>query len=188
MARKKLFACLFPFDCGSWPPPPPAMGVQPSLRVHAMLCIMRNASLMAMWFLTRLILSFFMGVGEPRLLFLSLSIPPHMSFYPHANRPYYGYSVPYGKDMSGSKIHNYRRPFYPYKNTYPNFTPYYDYYYEPNQIYRLLSRIRFGTGSYYSNPYSHTRVTFAPDGTRIWPEANYLSSVKDLWKSVDPYH
>jgi hypothetical protein len=79
-------------------------------------------------------------------------------------------------------------PYYSYSPSSPMVSmAYHNYYREPNVLNRLLNRARYGTGSYFGNPYMHTRVTFDPQGNRIWPEGNYVSSVKDLWKtSTDP--
>ncbi|CAO3621752.1 unnamed protein product [Cunninghamella blakesleeana] len=109
-----------------------------------------------------------------------------MSYY-HQNM--YGYYSGYPSspqsfyDMYKQPV-NYRQ----YHPPHLNYMPYYNYYYEPNVLNRLINRARFGTGSYFGNPYARTRVSFDPlSGKRIWPEDNYVSSVKDLWKTSDPY-
>ena len=50
----------------------------------------------------------------------------------------------------------------------------------------LLNRIRYG--SYYGTPYSPMLGMYDSHGRRYYPgEANYVSSVKDLWKGNDVY-
>ncbi|SAM05767.1 hypothetical protein [Absidia glauca] len=100
--------------------------------------------------------------------------------------PYSANSYPPGPPHPAMQQHYLSQPYYSHPLM-QQYIRYYDYYREPNVLNRLLNRARYGTGSYFGNPYSHTRVTFDPQGNRIWPEANYVSSVKDLWKTSDPY-
>ncbi|KAI8340786.1 hypothetical protein BC941DRAFT_467955 [Chlamydoabsidia padenii] len=125
-----------------------------------------------------------------------------MSYYPNIPSGYYsGYSPssmycadpydPYGGTSYPPRYptmqqYNMSQPYYSHPLM-QQYILYQNYYREPNVLNRLLNRARYGTGSYFGNPYSHTRVTFDPQGNRIWPEANYVSSVKDLWKTSDPY-
>ncbi|SAL97448.1 hypothetical protein [Absidia glauca] len=116
-----------------------------------------------------------------------------MSYYSSVPTSYYGGYSPYGADpydpYGGYSSPMPQYPMSPYQGypPSPSYMPYYNYYREPNVLNRLLNRTRYGTGSYFGNPYLHTRVTFDPQGNRVWPEGNYVSSVKDLWKTSDPY-
>ncbi|ORZ09608.1 hypothetical protein BCR42DRAFT_423756 [Absidia repens] len=107
-----------------------------------------------------------------------------MSYYPNISPNYYNSYSPVS--IPTPPMQQYPMSPYPYPPS-PSYMPYYNYYREPNVLNRLLNRTRYGTGSYFGNPYLHTRVTFDPQGNRIWPEGNYVSSVKDLWKTSDPY-
>lgn len=78
---------------------------------------------------------------------------------------------------------------YLYSQIYPASSYYYGYYYpyyrRPGLFRGLLNRIMYG--SYYGNPYPQP-IMYDSHGRRIYPgETNYVSSVKDLWKSDTIY-
>lgn len=114
------------------------------------------------------------------------SYPPAPIYGSDPYDPYSANSCPPGSSYASMQQPYMSQPYYSHPLM-QQYIRYYDYYREPNVLNRLLNRARYGTGSYFGNPYSHTRVTFDPQGNRIWPEANYVSSVKDLWKTSDPY-
>ncbi|KAI9276905.1 hypothetical protein BDA99DRAFT_554852 [Phascolomyces articulosus] len=72
---------------------------------------------------------------------------------------------------------------------YPSYSGYYGGRYRGPGLFRsILNRIRYGSSSYYGSPYSPTLGMYDSYGRRHYPgEMNYVSSVKDLWKSNDVY-
>lgn len=105
--------------------------------------------------------------------------------------------MPYGSYSAGAYMHNpymYSQLYGPssyyygagagYGGYYPPYGGYYGRYRSPGLFRGLLNRLRYG--SYYGNPYSP--IMYDSHGHRMYPgETNYVSSVKDLWKSNDVY-